>query len=156
MSQLKRFNDPAVIGPGVWWSGHMLCEGAVVSQDWKDYEIAYAYIQKIRQKFTCLSCRHHIEAYCVTDPLERFAPLANILPNFQGLALWFHGLHSNADKFADKANEDYDNVKEFFRTDEATCSMGCGSSEPQSPAAGVPKKIRPKLQRTETRGISRF
>jgi hypothetical protein len=158
MAHTSPYSNPAIIGPGVWWSGHMLTEGAVVSQDPEDYKLAYGYIMALRQKFTCLTCLQHTEAFCKTYPLEQLAPSAK--PDYQGLATWFYKLHANTNTIIGKHNLPYEDVQTLFRTDAAICTAGCGAAE-QLPntttvLSSLKSKTRPRLQRTETRGITKF
>ena len=131
VSRLKRYKNPKIIGPGVWWAGHQACEDAVVAADVASFEFAFRYITMLRAKFACLDCRNHIEAFCLASNPEIYRPTydANgkiVKPHdAQGLASWFHALHSVADREAGVPTEDYGDVMTFFRTDAGVCPEDC-------------------------------
>lgn len=139
-SRLRRFKDPKIIGPGVWWMGHQSCADAVKSGTYEDYVDAYKTLHKIRTKFPCGTCVAHIEEYCSHKPLEFYKPDPTKAHDAKGLALWFYELHNNANRFTGNESEDYENVETFFETEEGFCEEDCGEavSKGDGPPAPVP------------------
>ena len=135
-TRLFRYKDPKIVGPGVWWVGHMLCETAVLDNTVNSFILAYKFIVAIKENFPCIMCRDHIHEYCEKYDPSNFKPLYDAEGNLtekhdaEGLALWFYNLHNSANEHSkSQGTEDYDDVVKFFRTDEGECDAkeDCGS-----------------------------
>ena len=132
-SELKRYVNPKVIGPGVWYSLHFLSQDAAVTKNINDFNLAYIYFDRIRNGFPCLKCRDHIAEFCQVDPPEKFKPEIDPngkivrQPDFEGFALWIYTLHSAANRNSgSKSEEKYTDVINFFRNKAEVCDSDCG------------------------------
>jgi len=138
VSRLKRYKNPKIIGPGVWWAGHQACEDAVVDGDIQSFEFAFRYVTMVKTKFGCLECRRHIEAFWSASNPEIYRPIYDAQGKLtrahdaQGLASWFYALHSNANRHAKTSTEDYTDVMAFFRSDAGICPEDCTKDHDES------------------------
>lgn len=154
-SRLARYKDPRVIGPGVWYSLHLLAEEAVKTGNLRDFNLAYLYTVKIKDNFACITCRNNIQAYDKENPLENFKPLFDAdgkmtkKQDSQGLALWIYDLHRNANTHAEqhlgpgkkKHNEDYGDVMRFFRNDGVCEEANCEGENEDIPPQDLQESV---------------
>lgn len=127
MSRLERYSNPRVIGPGVWWLIHALCGKAVKTGEKEDFIMAYLLIKFIRDNFPCKNCREHIQIFCEKNPIENFKYGEEKEYDSKGLFHWSYLLHSNANSYTGKENEDYDDVLQYFLEDNVC--QDCGEDE---------------------------
>lgn len=113
-NHLKRYKNPKIIGPGIWFMGHLLAEDAVSSRNLDDFNSAYMFFLKLRDKFPCKKCKDHIEIYFNKNPIQKYAPTNTKKHDPDGLAKWFYGLHENANTFTGNKSEKYEDVQNFF------------------------------------------
>lgn len=125
MSRLERYKKAKIIGPGVWYAGHLLCELAADTKDEEDFMIAYGYIKRIKLHFICKICRSHINEFALKNDAARFLEKKDA----EGLANWWYDLHNNANEHAGNPKEPREDVKKFFRTEEGSCDLDCDKDE---------------------------
>lgn len=135
---LSRYKNPKIVGAGIWYCIHMLVENAVNSRDPNDFNLAYKYIVTIRDNFPCLVCKRHIEMFCEAHPLEDFKARYSDgkmveEPKYEYLSKWAYDLHAQANQITNsKYNESYDDVVDFFRSNEACVEDDCGNNDDES------------------------
>jgi hypothetical protein len=135
-TRLARYKNPKIVGPGVWYSMHLLAETAAESGNVNDFNLAYLFIKSISDNFPCMICRNHMNEYAKVNPLEKFKSVVNpdgtkTSSDANGLAVWVYELHNNATRNTQSNHqpEDYGGVMRFFRSSDGVCDEDCGNDE---------------------------
>jgi hypothetical protein len=132
---LLRYKEPRTVGPGIWYSIHMLVENAVKSRDPNDFNLAYKYIITIKENFPCLKCKRHIDEFWDNNSPESYKARYHEgkmveEPKYEFLSVWAYDLHVSANKHTkSKGNVPYDDVIDFFRSNEACTDDDCNGDE---------------------------
>jgi hypothetical protein len=146
MSQLTRYQKAKIIGPGVWYVGHHLCEKAAKTKDPKIFDLAYGFIEEMRYEFICKVCRSHINDFALKDNPARFVETKDA----EGLATWWYNLHNNANQHAgNSVTESREDVKKFFQSEEGACDLDCDKDEEnvlKKPAPSLYAQVRGDLR----------
>lgn len=143
-TRINRYKDPKVIGPGVHYSIHSLVEEAVLQAlntvenpdvavyAERSFMLAVGYIDHTQRTFACHRCRAHIQEFVASRPLEKIVAkyATNPVGAAQELSIWAYDLHNNANRYAGRPSENYDDMAEFFRSGEV-CNEDCGDMNPQ-------------------------
>lgn len=80
---MDRYNDPNVIGPGVWFSIHLLCEKAARTEDIDDYAMANNLVTMVIDNFPSFD----EEVGKFIDTFQRFK-------TGKELSVWVYKLHA--------------------------------------------------------------
>jgi hypothetical protein len=135
---LLRYKKPNIVGPGIWYSIHVLVENACTTRDPNDFNLAYKYIITIKDNFPCLKCKKHFEDYFKEHSPEGFKALYSDgkmieNPKYEFLSKWAYNLHNNVNAITESKNSvSYEEVIEFFRDIEACTESDCNEGDSHS------------------------
>ena len=100
MSLLHKYNDSKNIGPGVWFTIHLLCNEAILKGEYLDFLIAYNIINTVINKFPSTE-KEKLKLYVIKgDPIVNYDRITDkdgkIVREFNslGLAKFAYNLHS--------------------------------------------------------------
>lgn len=110
---MERVNDPKYIGPGCWYTLHLLASKAVNKQD-KLHLIKLINIYK--EFFSCKVCKKHFADFCLRYPPEEW-----VMKNAQE---WCVMAHNNANKILSKDKIELSLVNAFYEKEES-CTAAC-------------------------------
>jgi hypothetical protein len=120
-TRIDRYNNPQLIGPGVWFCIHLLCCKAVEKETLESFKAAYDFLHIIKDKFPFVDRDQLNQYYTITDPIERFLPVYDksgvLLQHFNssGLSFWAYNLHRHINSLGNIFNEEYTDIVRFYK-----------------------------------------
>ena len=140
MSKAKFPSNPAIIGPGIWYSIHIKAKHATTPQTKSDF-IDYMYLLSV--EFPCGKCRGHIQEY-IRD--HSFDPFMNIVTERGdiGMFKWAWMFHNTVNMRLHKPYVDFDTAWEMFDTGREVCT-NCSGSLNNSPANSYEDAKKPNM-----------
>lgn len=172
MTDFITYKKPSSIGPGVWYSLHLMSFNL---DDEDDIVALFNFIQLLRRKFECPSCRDHFNDFALkSDPkiaMENDIKDLNRGLTPEHLAKWLIEAHNGASrhKFAALSERtgqtfkptsvSYADVKNFFTRDEneseeITPCENCSDTEEEKEFTNFPVTQHPTVTYRTNSGAS--
>lgn len=122
----KDFTNPEYIGPGVWYTIHMLSFKAQTLK--RQFEVAEI-IKQLCNSFPCEICKEHCKDYIINNPIENYLTfLVKVDNKFLplGLFLWTWEFHNSVNKRLNKPLMDWNTAYNLYsNTESLICNNQC-------------------------------
>jgi hypothetical protein len=128
----SKLHNPVYIGPGIWYSIHILCANAKTQ---KEKEAVIKQIRIIQDNFPCQECKIHFETYLKNHP-----PEDSIKGGPESLFLWSVNFHNSVNFRLGKPQLSYEEAKSIFIEQSIFCSKSSCEEEDEEE---VPKEKKP-------------
>ncbi len=115
--------DPRVIGPGTWYSIHIM---AMSCEDTDSCLFFIRFVKAIITSFPCDKCRQHAKAFIEKHPPERYLSLTNDKDEHIGMFKWSWEFHNVANTFLEKPKISFADAWELY-SDPQICYGDCDS-----------------------------
>lgn len=126
LEDIKRLANPEIVGPGVWFSIHLLAKNASTIAK-KDHFIDY--MKQLSLDFPCMKCRTHIQAYLKDNPFEPYYTILNEEGDDIGLFKWSWAFHNTVNNRLGKPYMEFQTAWDMYSDDsDMVCSQDCGSN----------------------------
>lgn len=120
---LSKFTDPAVFGPGLWFSIHTCAIRATTNAKKQAF---IEYMEMIASSLKCENCRMHATKYIAENPMDRY---------IDDLFRWTWIFHNAVNRRLEKSELDYNTAYNLYiNADTGVCRSDCG--EKISPSSG--------------------
>lgn len=117
--KIKFPSNPRQIGPGIWYSIHILAKNAITEAKKNEF-IDYMYLLSV--EFPCGNCRNHIQVYLNEHPFDPFMNLVNEKGEDVGMFKWTWMFHNAVNARLHKPILDWDTAWEMFETGKEVCT----------------------------------
>lgn len=118
------FSNPAVIGPGVWYSIHLKSKHATTFEKKQEF---VEYMKQLSEEFPCMNCRTHITEYLNNNPFDTFFQMVDNEENDIGLFKWGWIFHNAVNTRLGKPYVDWKTAWEMYSYNDRICSLDCGN-----------------------------
>ena len=127
----SRLHDPKYVGPGIWFSIHMLAANASIP---KEKEAVVKQIRIIQANFPCQECKGHFGKYLISHPPEETINDSN--PD--SLFLWTVNFHNSVNYRLGKPQITYEEAKSIYMEGSVFCmKQSCEEEETPKPKSNV-------------------
>lgn len=121
---MSKLSDPRIIGPGVWYSIHLMARNATTLDKKEDF---IDYMEDLAESFPCMNCRKHIQAYLADNPFEPFMDMYNDKGEDIGMFKWSWMFHNTVNARLAKPIMDWNTAWHLYEQDsDMICSQDCG------------------------------
>ncbi len=128
---LSACKDPKYIGPGCWYSLHLMGAHATTPELMKYYAW---YVRLFCREFRCGNCGKHCKIHNEKNPPEKYFHIKNSKGRYVGCLRHSVDFHNAANAFLGKPAYDYGTIEDFYiyPSDDDICEEGCGEPESTS------------------------
>lgn len=127
--QTTFFNDPTVIGPGIWFNMHTTAVHATTDQL---KEAFIVYINALCDNFRCQTCRVHFRKFIDTRPLKEYWAIKDNNGNDIGFFKWTWELHNQVNKFLKKYQPSLEEAYTYYSDNSVGVCRTCGGMNKQN------------------------
>ena len=115
---LSKFTDPAVFGPGLWFSIHTYAIRATTNARKQAF---IEYMEMIAGSLKCETCRIHAMKYIAENPMDRY---------IDDLFRWTWNFHNAVNKRLERGELDYNTAYNLYaNADNGVCRSDCGGEK---------------------------
>ena len=121
----NNFSNPAIIGPGVWYSIHLKAKHATTFEKKQEF---VEYMEQLSREFPCMECRNHIKEYLDNNPFDIFFQMINKQQQDIGMFKWSWLFHNAVNTRLGKPYVDWETAWGMYDTEDSICNLDCGNS----------------------------
>lgn len=121
-----KFQDPVIIGPGIWFQMHLQAAHATTPQ------LKAAFRENIKlliDNFKCTKCQEHFRKFYEKYPLNRYENIRDQEGNDIGYFRWTWELHDQVNAFLKKPRPSLKEAYSYYRDETAGVCTDCGGKE---------------------------
>lgn len=125
MDNVTNLANPAVVGPGVWFSIHLKAKNATTHRRKEDF---IEYMNMLSEEFPCIKCRKHIQAYLKENSFDNFYNMTDEDDEDIGLFKWTWIFHNTVNNRLGKPYIDWETAWSMYDEGDMICSQECDES----------------------------
>ena len=110
----SRLHNPKYVGPGIWFSIHVMAYNAKTQ---KEKEFVIKQIRIIQENFPCHECKNHFWDYLNNHP-----PEATIKADSEALFLWTVNFHNSVNFRTGSSQVSFEEAKTLYSGEGLFCS----------------------------------
>lgn len=135
--EVTQFADPVKVGPGVWFSLHLMALHATTDELKRAFMI---YVENLCANFRCQDCQKHFRKYLDTHSLLPYWDRKDGQGRPLGMFIWSWEFHNTVNRFLHKYEPTLEEAYDYYHNNLIGVCTDCGHTTGASGGASTLSK----------------